>query len=200
MADNMDKKLDKEALKAEKEAEKAAKKAKEERIKASKPKKEGNVFTRAGKGITKFFKDFKGVAKKVSWPDAKTVFKNTGIVLAVVLVVGAAVYGVDQLLNLAFSGASDLAISAGEYFAEEITEVVTDANGEAVTDAEGNVVTQVVTTTEVATDEHGHAADGHTHADDETEAAAEEATEAATEEATTEEATEAAAEESTTAA
>ncbi|MBE6813747.1 MAG: preprotein translocase subunit SecE [Ruminococcaceae bacterium] len=193
MADNMDKKLDKEALKAEKEAEKAAKKAKEERIKASKPKKEGNVFTRGGKAIAKFFKDFKGVAKKVSWPDAKTVFKNTGIVLAVVLVVGAAVYGVDQLLNLTFSGASELAISAGEYFAEEITEVVTDANGEAVTDAEGNVVTQVVTTTEVATDEHGHAADGHTHAEDEV------ATEEATEAVTTEEATESETEESTAA-
>ncbi len=196
MADNMDKKLDKEALKAEKAAEKAAKKAKEERIKASKPKKEGNVFTRGGKAIAKFFKDFKGVAKKVSWPDAKTVFKNTGIVLAVVVVVGVAVYGVDQLLNLAFSGASDLAISAGEYFADEpATEIVTDANGETVTDAEGNPVTQVVTdaATEVATDEHGHAADGHTHADEAN-------TEAATEEATTEEATESATEESTTAA
>lgn len=185
-----DKNMDKEALNAAKEAEKAAKKAKEERIKASKPKKEGNVFTRGGKAIAKFFKDFRGVAKKVSWPDAKTVFKNTGIVLAVVLVVGAAVYGVDQLLNLAFSGASDLAISAGEYFAEEVTEIVTDANGEAVTDAEGNVVTQVVTTTEAATDEHGHVADGHTHADEATEAADEAATEATTE-ATTAEATEA---------
>ncbi|MBQ6862866.1 MAG: preprotein translocase subunit SecE [Clostridia bacterium] len=191
MADNMDKNMDKEAMKAAKEAAKAAQKAKEERIKASKPKKEGNVFTRAGNGIAKFFKDFRGVAKKVSWPDTKTVFKNAGIVLAVVIVVGGAVYGIDQILNLAFSGVSDLAVQAGEYFAEVETEVVTDANGEAVTDANGEVVTQVVTTaaTEVATDEHGHIADGHTHADEETEAATEEATEEATTEAATTEET-----------
>ncbi len=192
MADNMDKNMDKEALKAAKEAAKAAQKAKEERIKASKPKKEGNPFTRAGAAIAKFFKDFKGVAKKVSWPDTKTVFKNAGIVLAVVIVVGGAVYGIDQILNLAFSGASDLAIQAGEYFADDVeTEVVTDENGEEVTDENGEPVTQVVTTaeaTEVATDEYGHAADGHTHADEENEEATTE--EAATEEATTEEATE----------
>lgn len=132
MADNMDKNMDKEALKAAKEAEKAAKKAKEERIKASKPKKEGNIATRAGNAIARFFKDFRGVAKKVSWPDAKTVFKNAGIVLAVVIVVGAAVYGVDQILNLAFSGVSDLAVQAGEYFAEDVSEVVTDEHGHAV--------------------------------------------------------------------
>lgn len=196
MADNMDKNMDKEALKAAKEAAKAAQKAKEERIKASKPKKEGNVFTRAGSAIAKFFKDFRGVAKKVSWPDAKTVFKNAGIVLTVVIVVGAAVYGVDQILNLAFSGASDLAVQAGEYFADDVvTEVVTDANGEAVTDANGEQVTQVVTTAaaEEVTDEHGHAAHEHDHeeaTEAATEAATEEATEAATEEATTVEETE----------
>ena len=172
----------------------------QERIKASKPKKEGNPFTRAGKAIAKFFKDFRGVAKKVSWPDTKTVFKNAGIVLAVVIVVGAAVYGIDQILNLAFSGATDLALSAGEYFAEEVTEVVTDANGEAVTDENGQVITQVVEPTEVVTDEHGHAAHEHDH-EDATEAATETATETATEAATeevTEAATEAATEETDT--
>ena len=185
MADNMDKNMDKEAQKAAREAKKAEEKARQERIKASKPKKEGNVFTRAGDGIKKFVKDFKGVAKKVTWPDSKTVLKNSGIVLAVVAIFGIAVYGIDQVLNLAFSGASDLAIRAGEYFAEDIEEVVvTDENGETVTDENGEAVTQIVTTTEAVVEEATEEA-----AEEAAEEATEEAAEEATEETTIEEET-----------
>lgn len=36
--------------------------------------------------------------KKVSWPSFKTVLKNTGMVLAVVLVFGLLVFGIDSLI------------------------------------------------------------------------------------------------------
>ncbi len=94
MADE-NRQVDKEALKAQKQAEKEALKAKKERIKQSKPKKEGNVFTRMFKAIKKFFKDFKGTCKKVIWPDRKTVFKNTLIVLVTVIIVGAGIWLAD---------------------------------------------------------------------------------------------------------
>ncbi|MBR2869119.1 MAG: preprotein translocase subunit SecE [Clostridia bacterium] len=59
----------------------------------------GNFFVRAGKAIKKFCKDLKGEIKKIQWPDAKTVFKSTAIVLAVVLVVGLVIFGIDTLLT-----------------------------------------------------------------------------------------------------
>ena len=59
----------------------------------------GNWFQRAGKAIKKFFKDVKGEVKKIVWPDGKTVFKSTAIVLAVVLVVGLVIFGIDTLLT-----------------------------------------------------------------------------------------------------
>ena len=43
----------------------------------------------------KFIKDFRADIKKIIWPDFKTVLKNTGIVLAVVAVVGLAVFLID---------------------------------------------------------------------------------------------------------
>lgn len=136
MADNMDKEAKKEA----KQAEKEALKAKKERIKASKPKKDGNVFTRAGKGIARYFKDFKGTTKKIIWPPRKTVFKNSGIVLVSIIVAGLAVYGVDQLLTVVFDWGKDLASQAGEMFTEP--ETSTSAAGlttVAVTDGETKV-------------------------------------------------------------
>ena len=37
--------------------------------------------------------------KKVSWPSFKTVLKNTGMVLAVVLIFGVLVFGIDVLIS-----------------------------------------------------------------------------------------------------
>jgi len=45
--------------------------------------------------LGKFLKDFRGEIKKIIWPDAKTVLKNTGIVLVMVTIVGIAVYLID---------------------------------------------------------------------------------------------------------
>ena len=85
---------------AKKEVSQAAEKvAAAEKKKAKKPANpNGNFFARAGKAIIKFCKDLKGEIKKIVWPDAKTVFKSTAVVLAVVIVVGLIIFGIDTLL------------------------------------------------------------------------------------------------------
>ncbi|MEE1283599.1 MAG: preprotein translocase subunit SecE [Acutalibacteraceae bacterium] len=74
-----------EAAKKVADAEKASKKS---------AKKDGNpnIIVRIAKAIAKFFKDLKGENKKIVWPNGKTVLKNTGIVLIVVLVVGVPIW------------------------------------------------------------------------------------------------------------
>ncbi|MBQ9849879.1 MAG: preprotein translocase subunit SecE [Clostridia bacterium] len=72
----------------------------------------GNFFVRAGKAIKKFCKDLKGEIKKIVWPDAKTVIKSTLIVLAVVLVVGLVIFGIDTALTKSISLLQGLAEKA----------------------------------------------------------------------------------------
>lgn len=54
--------------------------------------------------VVQFLKDYKGEIKKVVWPDFKTVMKNTGVVIAVCLIVGAFIwvldFGLAHLLDL----------------------------------------------------------------------------------------------------
>lgn len=57
--------------------------------KAKKP----NVFRRLGSFFAKSWSEL----KKVSWPTFKTVLKNTGIVLLVVLFFGVLIFGFDTL-------------------------------------------------------------------------------------------------------
>lgn len=152
-----DKNVDKEALKAQKEAEKAAKKAKEERIKQSKPKKEGNVFTRAFASIKRFCKDFVGTAKKTVWPKGHQVFKNTGVVLAAILVIGLAVFAVDWALTQVFDLGKKAAISAGEHYAivEETTAETTTAgqiSAETTSESEETTAAEADETTAEGTD------------------------------------------------
>jgi len=60
------------------------------------------------KGIKKFFKDFIGEIKKVTWPTVKDTFKGTGIVMVAIMVVGLFVFALDaglftllsQIMNL----------------------------------------------------------------------------------------------------
>lgn len=130
MADE-NKKVDKEALKAQKQAEKEALKAKKERIKQSKPKKEGNVFTRMLNSIKKFFKDFKGTCKKVIWPDRKTVFKNTGIVIVTVVIVGVGIWIADFAFSRGIRGIQN--VISNESVSEEAEDNKTeDASNEDV--------------------------------------------------------------------
>lgn len=88
----------------EKEAKRAAKEAlkeKQARSKSSKSKKgdDSDFIVRLGRSIKRFFKDFKGTTKKIVWPDGKTVFKSTLVVLAVVLVVGIGIWVSDFVLT-----------------------------------------------------------------------------------------------------
>ena len=122
MADEK-KSVDKEAEKSRKQAEKEALKAKKERIKQSKPKKDGNVFQRIWAAIVKFFKDFRGTCKKVTWPDRKTVFKSTLVVLATVVIVGAAIWIVDFGLTKGIRGLQDVIANAGT---EEVSSELAD--------------------------------------------------------------------------
>lgn len=66
----------------------SAKSSKKEKTKAKKPNR-----------VVKFFKDLKSELKKVVWPSRKTVVNNTGIVLAVMLIVGLFLTGVDTALG-----------------------------------------------------------------------------------------------------
>ncbi len=118
---------DTEAKKAQKEAEKAAEKAKQARIKASKPKKEGTVFSRAGAKIAKYWRDFRGVCKKITWPNGKTVMKNTLVVLLSILIIGAGVWIVDFLLSQGIKQ-SDKIIKGIKERAEETTEDAGDTD------------------------------------------------------------------------
>lgn len=59
----------------------------------------GNVFTR----IKDFFVDCKNELKKIVWPTQKTVLKNTGIVLAMIFVMGVFVAALDAGLLKALS-------------------------------------------------------------------------------------------------
>ena len=146
MADE-NKKVDKEALKAQKQAEKEALKAKKERIKQSKPKKsdQGNIFVRMWNAIKKFFKDFKGTCKKVIWPDRKTVLKNTLIVFVTVLIVGIGIWIVDFGLTKSIRGIQN---------AMDNTETTTSAEAESGADEDTSAV--------VTTDDESVTAEGST--------------------------------------
>ena len=60
--------------------------------------KKPNAFVRFCKRVVKFVKDCKGEIKKIVWPTPKATFKNTGVVLVTIIVLGLFVF----LLDTAF--------------------------------------------------------------------------------------------------
>ena len=62
-------------------------------------KKKENPFKAIGAKIKKFFKDFKGEWKKVTWPSGKTVLNQSIVVIVIVAIVRVAVLGVDTGLS-----------------------------------------------------------------------------------------------------
>ena len=70
--------------------------------------KKANWFVRAGRAIARYFRELRSELKKVVWPTAPQVLKNTLIVLVCVLVVGVFIWlfdfvarvGVDALIDL----------------------------------------------------------------------------------------------------
>ena len=59
--------------------------------------KKPNALVRFAKKMTKFFRDCKGEVKKIVWPAPKSVFKNMGVVLVTMLIVGLFVFGLYTL-------------------------------------------------------------------------------------------------------
>lgn len=53
--------------------------------------KKPSVFSR----IAKYFRECKSEVKKIVWPTTKTTFRNMGIVLAVLIVIGLLVFALD---------------------------------------------------------------------------------------------------------
>ena len=72
-------------------AEKNAEKKTDKKASAGKTKKP-NVFSR----LIKYLRECKGEIKKITWPTPKTVFKNMGIVIAVIAIVGLFIFGLDR--------------------------------------------------------------------------------------------------------
>lgn len=70
---------------------KAKKTAKEKAGKDDKKKSTKNPF----KAIASFFKSVRSEGKKVVWPKAAEVWKNTLVVLVVIIIVGLAIYAID---------------------------------------------------------------------------------------------------------
>jgi len=65
---------------------------------AEKTEQKENFFVRAGNRISKFFRETKSEAKKMVWPTRESVFRNTVVVLASILLIGLFVFGLDTLL------------------------------------------------------------------------------------------------------
>ncbi len=72
-------------------------------------KKKSVDFKAIGAKVKKFFKDFKGEWKKVTWPSKKTVLNHSLVVIAVVAVVGIALLAVDTGLSEIIDGLVSLA-------------------------------------------------------------------------------------------
>ncbi len=68
-----------------------------------------NIFARIGKNISGFFRDIIREIKKIVWPSPKATFRNTGIVLLVMLVTGLVIFGLDTGLHALFGLVMDLA-------------------------------------------------------------------------------------------
>lgn len=84
-------------------------------------KKKENPFKKAGVAIKKFFKDFKGEWKKVTWPSGKTVLNNSIVVIVIVAIVGLALLAIDTGLSSIIDGLVNL---ANEQDAAAATEMI----------------------------------------------------------------------------
>ncbi|MBQ1991586.1 MAG: preprotein translocase subunit SecE [Clostridia bacterium] len=77
-------------------AEKVEKKTTEKKVAdkkvAKKKDKKPNIFAR----IAKYFRECKAEVKKITWPAPKSVFKNFGVVLVIMLVMGLFIFALDQ--------------------------------------------------------------------------------------------------------
>ena len=73
------------------------------------PAKQAVDFKAVGAKVKKFFKDFKGEWKKVTWPSKKTVLNHSLVVIVVVAVVGVVLFAMDTGLSSIIDGLVSLA-------------------------------------------------------------------------------------------
>lgn len=66
---------------------------------ADKTGKKESFFTRMSNSVSKFFRDIKSEIKKIVWPTPQSVFKNTGVVLVTIILIGLFVFGLDTALT-----------------------------------------------------------------------------------------------------
>ena len=142
---------------SEPEAVQAKKKLKAaEKSKGAKTEKEAKPKKNTGKKVSRFLRDFRGEIKKITWPDFKNVMKNTGIVLATVLIIGILVWVLDFGLTSGISGLKKLAQNtrpATTQAEETPTEAPADDTTAALTEAATEALTEATKAlTEVATE------------------------------------------------
>ncbi len=78
-----------------------AKKADPKEANTKKASKKENAPAKKKGGIKKYFRDLRSEIKKVVWPSREKVVNNTGVVLAVIVVVGLFLFGIDTGLSYA---------------------------------------------------------------------------------------------------
>lgn len=66
--------------------------------------KKENVFVRAGKRISRWFREMRSELKKVVWPNKSQMVNNTLVVIACVLVVGVFIWVFDAVAGLVVNG------------------------------------------------------------------------------------------------
>ena len=66
--------------------------------------KKENFFARAGKRISRWFREMKSELKKVVWPTKSQMVNNTVIVLVCTLIVGICIWVFDAVANLFVQG------------------------------------------------------------------------------------------------
>ena len=72
-------------------AKKSSEKKTADKKAEKKPEKKPSVFAK----IAKYFRECRSEIKKIVWPTPKATFKNVGIVLSVLVIVGLFIYGLD---------------------------------------------------------------------------------------------------------
>lgn len=114
-----------------KEKSGAAKTAKKAKGSEKKP----NIFVRMGRAIKRFVKGFFSEGKKIIWSDGKTVLKNTGVVLGVIVFIGIFVWLFDFAVE-------NLMVYSVSFSPRLQTEQTTEATSEEQTEAASEEDTQ----------------------------------------------------------